>query len=167
MGLRLAKELKAANLQIFSDSQLVVKQVTEEYQARGEKMVACLRSTQVLLKSFNKYSIIQVPRADKTYADALARLASTNEADLLGLIPVEHLAQPSIVEEDVSELEPNKLATYELTTSEFAPDNLGLNKLVVESDLELAPCEQSLCGEVNLTQPLPQLGEPIFGETTL
>ena len=32
-GFRLAKELKVGNLQIFSDSQLVVKQVTKEYQA--------------------------------------------------------------------------------------------------------------------------------------
>ena len=30
----------------------------------------------------------------------LARLASTKVVDLLGLIPVEHLSQPSIVEED-------------------------------------------------------------------
>ena len=43
-GLRLAKELKARHLQIFSNSQLVVKQATEEYLARGEKMVAYLRS---------------------------------------------------------------------------------------------------------------------------
>ena len=52
-SLRLVKELKAGHLQIFSDSQLVVKQVTEEYQARGENVVAYLRSAQVLLKSFN------------------------------------------------------------------------------------------------------------------
>ena len=32
-GMRLAKELKAGHLQIFSDSQLVVKLVTKEYQA--------------------------------------------------------------------------------------------------------------------------------------
>ena len=31
IGLRLAKEMKAGYLQIFSDSQLVVKQVTKEY----------------------------------------------------------------------------------------------------------------------------------------
>ena len=91
-GLRLAKELKVGHLQIFSNSQLVVKQVMEEYQARGEKMVAYLKSAQVLLKSFSEYSIVQVPRADNTYANALARLASTKEADLLELIPVKHLA---------------------------------------------------------------------------
>ena len=76
-------------------------------------MVAYLRSAQVLLKSFNEYSIIQVPRADNTYADALARLASTKEADLLRLIPMEDLAQPSIMEEDINELELDKLATYQ------------------------------------------------------
>ena len=31
VGLRLAKEMKVGYLQIFSDSQLIVKQVTEEY----------------------------------------------------------------------------------------------------------------------------------------
>ena len=98
-------------------------------------MVAYLKSAQVLLKSFNKYSIVQVPRADNTYADAVARLASTKEADLLGLIPVEHLPQPSIVEEDIHEQEPDKLAT-----SELAPDNL---ELTAENVLKLTPCEQS------------------------
>ena len=43
-GLRLAKELKVRHLQIFSNSQLVVNQVMEEYQAQGEKMVAYLKS---------------------------------------------------------------------------------------------------------------------------
>ena len=33
-GLRLANELKTGNLQNFSDSQHVVKQIMEEYQAR-------------------------------------------------------------------------------------------------------------------------------------
>ena len=55
-------------------------------------MVAYLRLAQVPLKSFSEYSIVQVPRADNTYADVLTCLASTKEADLLGLIPVEHLA---------------------------------------------------------------------------
>ena len=92
VGLRLAKKLKAGHLQIFSNSQLMVKQVTEEYQAQGEKMAAYLRSAHILLKSFSGYSIVQVPRVDNTYTDALACLASTKEVDLLRLIPVEHFA---------------------------------------------------------------------------
>ena len=41
-GLKLAREIKVESLEIYSDSQLVVCQVTDEYQARGEKMVAYL-----------------------------------------------------------------------------------------------------------------------------
>ena len=41
-GLKLAKEMKVKSLEIFSDSQLVVCQITDEYQAREEKIVAYL-----------------------------------------------------------------------------------------------------------------------------
>ena len=101
-------------------------------------MVAYLKSAQVLLKSFDKYNIIQVPRADNTYADALARLESTKEADLYGLIPVEHLAQPNIVEDDTSRQETNKHAISELATNELMTDNL---KLPAEADMELTDNE--------------------------
>ena len=63
---------------------------------------------------------------DKTYADALARLASTKEVDLLGLIPVEYLARPSIAEEEVSVL------GLPLTTSELVPVNHDLHELVYD-----------------------------------
>ena len=104
-------------------------------------MATYLRSAHTLLKSFNGYSIVQVPRADSTYADALARLASTKEADQLGLIPVEHLAQPSIVEEEVSELGPDKLTTSELTTNVLVPSDHGQRELACDLDDELAPYE--------------------------
>ena len=42
VGLCLAKELQAHNIQIYSDSQLVVNQVSDIYLARGDKMVAYL-----------------------------------------------------------------------------------------------------------------------------
>ena len=40
--LNLAKEMKVESLEIYSDSQLDVCQVTNEYQAQGEKMAAYL-----------------------------------------------------------------------------------------------------------------------------
>ena len=39
-GLELAKEMKVESLDIFSDSQLVVCQINDEYQARERKMAA-------------------------------------------------------------------------------------------------------------------------------
>ena len=41
--LKLAKEMKVESLKIFNDSQLVVCQITETYQAQEEKMVATSR----------------------------------------------------------------------------------------------------------------------------
>ena len=123
-------------------------------------MVSYLKSAQVLLRSFDKYNVIQVPRANNTYVNALAHLASTKEADLHGLIPVEHLAQPSIMEEDVREQETGKLAN----SSEPALDNL---ELPADASLEFAPCYQTQRGEVNLTQPPPQLNELNLEATVL
>ena len=41
--LELAKEMKVKSLDIFSDSQLIVCQITNKYQAREEKMTAYLQ----------------------------------------------------------------------------------------------------------------------------
>ena len=38
VGLNLAKEIKVESLEIYDDSQLIVYQITDEYQVRGEKM---------------------------------------------------------------------------------------------------------------------------------
>src|SRR4029450_5694784 len=39
-GLRLAQTLQVKNLQVFSDSQLIIKQVNEEYQPKDDRMKA-------------------------------------------------------------------------------------------------------------------------------
>ena len=41
-----------------------------------------------------------MPREKNSNADALAKLASTKENDSLGIIPVEHLSNPSIKGEE-------------------------------------------------------------------
>ena len=96
VGLKLAREIKVESLEIYSDSQLVVCQVTDEYQARGEKMAAYLQKVKDLLSAFSSFKIQQVPRAQNTQVDTLARLASTKDAELLEVIPVEFLNKPSI-----------------------------------------------------------------------
>ena len=65
-GLKLAKEMKVESPEIYSDSQLVVCQVTDEYQARGEKMAAYLHKAKDFLRTFSSYTIQQVPRAQYT-----------------------------------------------------------------------------------------------------
>ncbi|KAM1302456.1 hypothetical protein ACFX2H_013381 [Malus domestica] len=76
--LRLAKHLGVKRIVIFSDSQLVVNQITNNFYAKDSSMAAYLAQTKLLLKHFH-YQITQIPRAANSHADALARLASAVE----------------------------------------------------------------------------------------
>ncbi|CAL2237942.1 unnamed protein product [Prunus armeniaca] len=59
-GLRLAKEMGARQIQIFSDSQLVVHQVNQDFTAKDVSMTAYLQHTRHLLTTFNAYFISQL-----------------------------------------------------------------------------------------------------------
>ena len=96
IGLNLSKEMKVESLEIYSDTQLVMYKFTNEYQVRGEKMAAYLQKAKDLLSTFSSFTIRQVPREQNTQADALARLASTKDAELLEVIPLKFLGKPSI-----------------------------------------------------------------------
>ncbi|KAM2454578.1 hypothetical protein PS1_014675 [Malus domestica] len=78
VGLRLAKHLGVKRIDIFSDSQLVVNQVTNNFDAKDSSITAYLAQIQLLLKHFH-YQITQIPRAANSHADALAHLASAVE----------------------------------------------------------------------------------------
>ena len=43
VGLNLAHSMEADQLEVISDSQLVVKQIEDSYEARGEKMILYLK----------------------------------------------------------------------------------------------------------------------------
>ena len=59
-------------------------------------MAAYLQKAKDLLSTFNFFKIRQVPREQNMQADALARLVSTKDAELLEVVPVEFLSKPSI-----------------------------------------------------------------------
>ncbi|KAM1425531.1 hypothetical protein ACFX11_018069 [Malus domestica] len=103
-GLRLAKHLGVKRIDIFSDSQLVVNQVTNNFDAKDSSMAAYLAQTQLLLKHFH-YQITQIPRAVNSHADALARLTSAVEDKIGRKIQVELLAAPSTMDAEVCNLQ--------------------------------------------------------------
>ncbi|KAM2313766.1 hypothetical protein ACFX1S_026882 [Malus domestica] len=103
-GLRLAKHLGVKRIDIFSDSQLEVNQVTNNFDAKDSSMVAYLAQTQLLLKHFH-YQITQIPRAANSHAYALARLASAVEDKIGRKIQVELLAVPSTMAAEVCNLQ--------------------------------------------------------------
>ena len=83
-------------MKIFSDSQLVVNQVNDIYLARENKMAAYLKKIKEQLSLFSAASIEVIPRSKNSNVDALAKLASTRDADLLDAVSIEYLAEPSI-----------------------------------------------------------------------
>ncbi|KAL2491805.1 RNA-directed DNA polymerase [Abeliophyllum distichum] len=109
VGLRLAQEMKARKLQIHSDSQLVVSQINGTFATREQSMVAYLKKAKDLLSHFEVYELLQIPRVENGYADALSKLVSSKDSNLMKAIPVEKLSRPTIDE---------SLPTTALTISE-------------------------------------------------
>ena len=95
-GLHLTLELQVRHVKLFSDSQLVVNQINDIYLARGEKMATYLEKAKEQLSSFSAASIEVIPRSRNSNTDALAKLASTRDADLLDVVSVEFLVEPRI-----------------------------------------------------------------------
>ena len=71
-ALRLAKELQAHNLRIYSDSQLVMNKVNDICLARGERMVTYLEKVKGLMKTIPIASIEVIRQSENVNIDALA-----------------------------------------------------------------------------------------------
>ena len=95
-SLCLAKEVSTQHLIIYSDSQLIVNQINSKYQAKGEKMIAYLKNIKELLGQFDIAVVTQVPRSENSNVNALARLATSLEYNLLKIVPIEVLETLSI-----------------------------------------------------------------------
>ena len=95
-GLNLAHSLEVDQLEVYSDSQLVVRQIEDTYEAKSERMILYLQKVLDLLKKFVLVRVKHVPRAENSRVDALAKLATTSQEDLGRSTPVEYLAEPFI-----------------------------------------------------------------------
>ncbi|RVW83019.1 hypothetical protein CK203_042508 [Vitis vinifera] len=102
-GLDLALALSVSKLRIYSDSQLVVKHVQEEYEAKDARMARYLATVRDTLQQFTEWKIEKIKRADNRRADALAGIAASlpiKEAILLPIhvqpTPLSQKFQPAI-----------------------------------------------------------------------
>lgn len=73
-ALREALALGASEIELFSDSELLVKQVKGEYSVRSGKLEPLYRELMSLAKSLKKFMIIHVGRGENHEADKIARL---------------------------------------------------------------------------------------------
>ena len=95
-GLSLAHSMEVDQLKVCSDSQLVVRQIEDTYEAKGEKMILYLKKVWDLLKKFVLVQVRHIPRAENSRADTLSKLATTSQEDISTLTPFEYLAESSI-----------------------------------------------------------------------
>ena len=95
-GLNLANSLEIDQLEVCSNSQLVVRQIVDTYEAKSGRMILYLKKVWDLLKKFVLVQVRHIPRAENSRADALAKLATASQEDLSKSTPVEYLVEPSI-----------------------------------------------------------------------
>ena len=71
-GLEKALEYGARHVVVFSDSELVVRQMNGQYRVRSERLVSLYEQAQTLCRSLESFEIRYIPRAQNQRADALA-----------------------------------------------------------------------------------------------
>lgn len=77
IGLKLALGVKAYNLLVFGDLELVIRQVTGQYEVREDHLASYCRQAHALIEQFENISFHHIPRSGNAQADALSKLAST------------------------------------------------------------------------------------------
>jgi ribonuclease HI len=75
LGLELARELGATEVEVVNDSELVAKQVQGLYRVKHAAMRPLHLDAMAALRQFERWSIRSVPRAQNAHADALVNAA--------------------------------------------------------------------------------------------
>ncbi len=71
-GLKLAKKNGVTSIEIFTDSELMVKQISGLYKVKSLKLESLHSNVIGLLKDFKSYSVKHIPRELNKEADCLA-----------------------------------------------------------------------------------------------
>ena len=75
-GLSEARELGAEAVDVYMDSELVVKQIKGLYKVKNQGLRPIYESVMKLLRSFSKYTVSHVPREKNTVADGLSKIGA-------------------------------------------------------------------------------------------
>lgn len=79
-GLTRAKELGAQEIDVYMDSELIVKQMKREYKVKNKGLASLFVKVWNLSQSFKKVTFTHIPREQNESADKLVNEAIDNEA---------------------------------------------------------------------------------------
>ena len=75
LGLELAKQLGATDVEVINDSELVARQIGGQYKVKHAGLKPLFLEALKTLRSFDSWSVRNVPRADNSRADELVNEA--------------------------------------------------------------------------------------------
>ena len=98
-GMMVAMEVGATDLEVNSDSQLVVNQITGAYQARDPTMQSYLAKVKAIEAEFIDQGVTikfqRIPREENEEADLLSRLSKEELEQLLDEVYIQHVHTPA------------------------------------------------------------------------
>ena len=98
-GLENAVAVEVTELEVFSDSELVVRQMEGAYRVKDEKLKPLFVRARALVDRIQTVSITHVRREENAAADALANEAMDEAADVGNAVPrLQGGTQPSLFE---------------------------------------------------------------------
>jgi ribonuclease HI len=75
LGLKMARSLGVKKIQVFADSELLVRQIKGQYRVKAAHLLPLYETARQALKAFEAYDISHVPREMNHLADLLANRA--------------------------------------------------------------------------------------------
>ena len=75
----MAWALGSKNILLRSDSQLVIRQVKGDFEAKKTRMQKYLKFTNQLVSNFNRAKFVQIPRNQNAEADKVAQSALADD----------------------------------------------------------------------------------------
>ena len=78
-ALQEAQAMKIASITVYTDSELLCKQMSGAYRVKNEALKHLFQKAQHLIRNFESVRIQQIPREKNRGADKLARLAIKNK----------------------------------------------------------------------------------------
>ncbi len=74
-GLKIGKKLNGSQIQVFSDSELIVKQINLEYKVKNERIRKLYKKARQLLDGYEKWQVVHIDRKNNKKADILSKQA--------------------------------------------------------------------------------------------
>ncbi len=77
-GLKEVINLKTLSVDIYADSELIVKQINGKYKVKNERMLALHTKVMEIINELNKWTITHIPREKNAVADKLSKEGMRN-----------------------------------------------------------------------------------------